>query len=203
MRVISATSTTDLRREVEEGRFLKDLFYRLNDFAVTVPPLRDRREDILLLSQYFLEPFATECKRPVPEISRPALRLLLAYDWPGNVRELLKVMRRASVLADDGEAIAPEHLPAELRVRESADAGSAADEDAWDGGDESEPAAGKLHDAVESFERRMIQATLEKFGWNKSRAAEELGLSRKGLRNKITRMALERGTGAARGPAPG
>src|SRR5262249_3213536 len=163
VRVISATSTTDLRREVEEGRFLKDLYYRLNDFAVMVPSLRERREDILLLSQYFLELFAAECHRPAPEISRAALRLLLEYDWPGNVRELQKVIRRAAVLVDDHEAIGVEHLPSEIR---GAVAGSARPEDRDgrddDGVDEDdddtspdssfEAADGKLHRAVELFE---------------------------------------------------
>lgn len=189
VRVISATSVTDLRKEVEEGRFLKDLYYRLNDFAVTVPALRERREDILLLSEHFLAQFARECRRPVPEISRAALRVLLEYDWPGNVRELQKVMRRAAVLADDDEPLGVEHLPGDLCRRERAEA-------------REDDLSGSLKDAVEMFERRLILATLERCHWNKSRAAEELGLSRKGLRNKIERMELVRSGARAPSPAP-
>lgn len=179
VRVICATSSRDLRQDVAQGNFIKDLYYRLNDISIVVPALRDRVEDIPLLAEYFLETFLTETQRDVRGISRAAMNRLLRYYWPGNVRELEKVVRRAAILCDDGESVSIEHLPEELTARVTEDPAPAVDQ-------------GNLHETVEETERRLVLKALEDHNWNKSRAALALGLSRKGLKNKITRYELER-----------
>ncbi|HEX7878528.1 MAG TPA: sigma 54-interacting transcriptional regulator [Candidatus Eisenbacteria bacterium] len=179
VRVICATSSKDLRHDVAQGAFIKDLYYRLNDISVVVPSLRDRVEDIPLLADYFLSTFTGETDRDVPGFTRAALNRLLRYNWPGNVRELEKVVRRAAILCDEGAPINVEHLPEDLL-------GTAVDEPAilTDGA--------SIHDTVEEMERRMVLKALEENNWNKSRAAVALGLSRKGLKNKIARYDLDR-----------
>ena len=179
VRVICATSSKDLRHDVAQGAFIKDLYYRLNDISVVVPSLRDRVEDIPLLAEYFLATFTADTLRDVPGFARATLSRLVRYNWPGNVRELEKVVRRAAILCDEGVPIGVEHLPDELL-------GAALDEPVLvaDGS--------SIHDNVEEMERRMVLKALEENNWNKSRAAVALGLSRKGLKNKITRYDLDR-----------
>jgi transcriptional regulator with GAF, ATPase, and Fis domain/Tfp pilus assembly protein PilF len=187
IRVVCATSSPDLSAEVASGVFLKDLYYRLNDVCVSVPPLRRRREDITLLAEYFLEVLKQEIGKEIAGISQIAMRKLVEYDWPGNVRELEKVMRRAATLADDGEMIGLDLLPS--RLLEATDEEVPAD-----------PSGGTLKEQLEEIERRIVLRALEHHGWNKSRAASSLGLSRKGLKNKIFRYRLDRRT--RRPPAP-
>ncbi len=179
VKIICATTSSDLRNDVEEGKFLKDLYYRLNDICISIPPLRERKEDIPLLTDYYLEKFSQEMKRNVKGLSKAAMAKLVDFDWPGNVRELEKAVKRAVILSDDGQVITPELLPPEVAASGSATAAAAETE---------------LKDAVGSFEKKTIVAALEKFSWNKSKAAEYLGLSRKGLKNKINRYGLDRRT---------
>jgi two-component system, NtrC family, response regulator HupR/HoxA len=178
VRVICATSAKDLLSAQEHGPFIKDLYYRLNDIIIRVPPLRERPEDIPLLAEYFLETLGTQTGRTCPGFSRAAMQRVVRYAWPGNVRELEKVVRRAAILADDGETIGIEHLPRELLAATERQNGN-----------------GRHHDdfkaTVEDTERRLVQDALTKHAWNKTRAAKELGLSRKGLKNKITRYGLK------------
>jgi len=112
-RVIAATNR-DLHLEIESGAFREDLFYRLNVVPIELPPLRERREDIALLTRHFLKRYAELERRPIPSIHPEALRLLEAHDWPGNVRELQNYIERALVLYDEPE-LRPEHLPPRLR----------------------------------------------------------------------------------------
>ncbi|MCX5801722.1 MAG: sigma 54-interacting transcriptional regulator [Candidatus Eisenbacteria bacterium] len=179
VKIICATTSIDLRRDVREGKFLEDLYYRLNDICISIPPLRERREDITLLCDHFLDVFSREMKREIKGISKAAMIRLMDYDWPGNVRELEKVIKRAVILADEGESITPELLPSDLMV-----------------GSEAPSASGdaELKDAVEGFEKRTIVSALDRFSWNKSKTALYLGLSRKGLKNKIRRYNLDRRT---------
>ena len=179
VKIICATTSPDMKKDVEEGKFLKDLYYRLNDIVIWIPPLRDRKGDVPLLCKYYLDKFNQETKRGVPGISKAAMAKLMSFDWPGNVRELEKTVKRAVILADEGQAITPELLPDEI-----ADAS----------GSYSESSDTELKDAVEVFEKRTIIVALEKFAWNKSKAADYLGLSRKGLKNKIKRYGLDRRT---------
>jgi two-component system response regulator HupR/HoxA len=178
VRVICATSSRDLLTDQEHGPFIKDLYYRLNDIIVRVPPLRDRPEDIPLLAEYFLETFNGQTSRQVPGFNRGAMQRLVRYSWAGNVRELEKVIRRAAILSEDGETIGVDLLPEE--VLSATDMGPVA----------SLSRDADLRSSVEDMERRMVLEALEKNAWNKTRAAQELGLSRKGLKNKITRYGL-------------
>jgi len=179
VKIICATTSHDLKKDVEEGKFLKDLYYRLNDIIIWIPPLRDRKGDVPLLCSYYLDKFNQEMKRNVTGISKTAMAKLMSFEWPGNVRELEKAVKRAVILADEGQTIGPELLPDEI----ASASGASSD------GPETE-----LKDAVEVFEKRTIIVALEKFAWNKSKAADYLGLSRKGLKNKITRYGLDRRT---------
>jgi transcriptional regulator with PAS, ATPase and Fis domain len=180
VRVLCATSSKDLRTEVQAGRFLKDLYYRLNDICISIPPLRERREDIPLLAEYFVTLYSEQMKKPVTGISRRLVRRLVEFDWPGNVRELEKVIKRAITLAEEGEMIDLHLLPPELvEATESA----ARAQEVREGG---------LRESVMAYERAAIIRALERFNWNKSRAAAYLGLSRKGLKNKIVRYGLDR-----------
>ena len=116
VRVVAATNR-DLSSAIKEGRFREDLFYRLNVIPITLPPLRERREDILVLAKYFLSRFAAETKRQVTEIAREAEEKLLVYDWPGNVRELANVIERAVVLGQGADIRAQRFTGAKRRQR--------------------------------------------------------------------------------------
>ncbi|MFH0778655.1 MAG: sigma 54-interacting transcriptional regulator, partial [Candidatus Eisenbacteria bacterium] len=177
VKIVCATTSQDLRKDVEEGRFLKDLYYRLNDICISIPPLRERKDDIPLLCDHFLRRYSQEMSKRLAGISKSTMMRLMDFDWPGNVRELEKAIKRAVILADEGETITAELLPQELLSATSASSS---------GGDL------ELRDAVEDFEKRTIVAALDRFSWNKSRAAAFLGLSRKGLKNKIRRYELDR-----------
>jgi DNA-binding NtrC family response regulator/tetratricopeptide (TPR) repeat protein len=177
VRVVCATSCPDLRQEVAAGRFLKDLFYRLNDIAVTLPALRERPDDIVLLAEWFAERSARKLGRTVAGLSPSFRAALVSHAWPGNVRELEKAVRRAVTLAEDGAVLGPELLP--TAVLESLDSNG-------------EPGDGTLRSKVEQYECGLILHTLDRLGWNKSRAAVDLGLSRRGLKGKIERYRLDR-----------
>lgn len=172
--VIVATNR-DLRQEVEAQRFRRDLYYRLTVLPVHLPPLRERRQDIPLLARHFVEKYRQLLRRPILGIRTDAEACLTAYDFPGNVRELENEIERAMLLCP----AEIDHIGVELlsdRVRET-------------------PALkavpGTLRAKVEELERRSIEETLRRHAGNKSRAADELGLSRLGLRQKIERYGLD------------
>ena len=176
VRVISATNK-DLRSEVEAGNFREDLLYRLNVITLTVPPLRERPDDIPILAQFFLE--RKSGAREVKKLSPGALRRLTAYDWPGNVRELEHVLE-GSVLLSTGETI-EEH---ELMLHRSASATSPGDDS---------PERSELGDeplSLEEVERRHIEEVLRKNNFSRAKSAEELGISKKTLYLKIKRYGL-------------
>ena len=176
VRVVCA-SKADLLTLCQEGRFLEDFFYRINDFPLTVPPLRRRKEDVALLFYHYLRKCSREAAKVLTDISDEAMNLLLAYHWPGNVRELEKLVKRAVILADDGETIGVQHLPPEVVH---------ADKDA-DGGLKR---IASLRDQIEELERREILGALERSAWNKSRAAIDLGISYPSLLSKIKRYRI-------------
>ncbi|MFQ5537233.1 MAG: sigma-54-dependent transcriptional regulator [Gemmatimonadota bacterium] len=175
IRVICATKK-DLGVRVEEGTFRQDLYYRINTVQIDIPPLRERREDILPLVEFFVR---RGCEgagvESPPVMSEEALKLLLAHPWPGNVRELQHAVDHALALCRTGE-IRPEHLPETLRMREHLPvvALNLA-------GREAVP----LHDALKSAERRLIEWALEQAGGNQVRAAEILSVPRTTLRSRI------------------
>jgi DNA-binding NtrC family response regulator len=176
VRVIAATNR-DPAEAVREGKLREDLFYRLNVFAIVLPPLRDRKADLPLLVQAFLVEFNARDGRAVTAASPESMRVLEAHDWPGNVRELRNVIERATILAE-GQFIEPRHLPAEL-VRKADQV--------------STPALSLAPGTtVEDAERRLIELTLEHTRDNRTRAAELLGISLKTLHNKLNRFKLRK-----------
>jgi two-component system, NtrC family, response regulator AtoC len=170
VRIISATHR-NLRERIKEGRFREDLYYRLNVLDIEIPPLRERRGDLPLLLQYFLNKF-TQPGKPTPSISPRAWAVLSQYAFPGNVREFAHAIEHAVVLAGGGE-IDVEHLPAGI-------AGAA------DGS--STPGSGSLRSlgsALKEFEREYLLRALAQAGGKKMKAAEILGISRKNLWEKL------------------
>src|SRR5882724_7529794 len=177
VRIIAATNI-DLRQAVREGRFREDLFYRLNVISIELPPLRQRKEDIPLLVDFFLKKYAEENERQVRRITPEALRPLIAYSWPGNVRELENVIERAVVLSS-GTEITPDLLPDHLVGRGTPVPVM-----------ESDPSA-SLFDIMEDCERRIIMDMLEKCGWNQTEAAERFHVPLSTLNQKIKRLSIE------------
>jgi DNA-binding NtrC family response regulator len=180
VRVIAATNV-DTTAAMREGKLRDDLFYRLNVFTIELPPLRDRKEDLGLLVQAFIDEFNARDRRQVTAVTPDAMRMLEAYEWPGNVRELRNVMERATILAR-GDLVEVQHLP---RFSPPATAAPAAAKAA-------EPTSSSVTIApgmtVDEAERRLIVATLDAAAGNKTRAAEMLGISLKTLHNKLNRM---------------
>jgi transcriptional regulator with GAF, ATPase, and Fis domain/tetratricopeptide (TPR) repeat protein len=179
-RVICATCV-DLRERIREGRFLEDLYYRLNDITVRVPALRDRREDIPMLAQHFLGHYARQMEKSLRGFAPDVLRCFLDHEWRGNVRELEKTVKRMVVLADDGDLLGRDLLPPELQEQPAAEAASAADRDGR-----------TLRTSVSQLERKLIAEALEKNRWNKAKVARELGLSYPTLLSRIRTLRIER-----------
>jgi len=173
VRVVAATNR-DLEAEVAGGRFREDLFYRLNVMRLTVPPLRDRLEDIPLLAQHFLEQFASRNRKTVKGFTPLAMDMLLKHDWPGNVRELENTMERAVILLT-GDHITEKQLPLTIVQKYSESRGQRTPA----------PPASNGSRSLEDIEKEAIIATLEATGQNKSEAARRLGISRKTLHNKM------------------
>lgn len=177
VRVLTATNR-DLRREASSGDFRDDLFYRLAVFPINVPPLRDRREDILFLAEHFLSRYGAREGKQHCRLSRAAEHLLLAYHWPGNVRELENEMQRALALAEAGEVIGPRLLSDRL---------TALLEPIRDGARPGET----LRDALGRVEAWLIRQRLEKNGGRRAQTARQLGVTREGLYKKMKRLGIE------------
>ena len=183
---IVAASNRDLRQEVKEGRFRQDLYFRLAVITVSIPPLRDRKEDILVLADHFLREFCTDLGRPSPSLSDAAASALLAHDWPGNVRELKNAMQHLALLCDDS-VIEPQSLPGWLLMEGPPGIAVRADSDPLD-----TPLSlkeSKRRTFVET-EKRQIAEALRIFDGNRTRAAEYLGISRRSLQLKIKHYGL-------------
>jgi len=192
VRVVAATNK-DLEEEVRAGRFRRDLYYRIATFVIEIPPLRQRSEDIEPLAQAVLKDAMAALGKTVQGFTHEALDCLQAYHWPGNVRELQNEVKRMLVLARQ------DYLGAELispRILHAAPEELQAEIDLLTGID------GSLKHRVEQLEARILKETLVRHRWNKTRAAEELGLSRVGLRNKLERYGLEQRDGIARNGSP-
>ncbi len=166
---VIAISNLDLKKAVSSGTFREDLYYRINVIPLTMPPLRDRKEDIPLLADYFLEKYSTLNRRKTPQISKAAMDLLLQHVWKGNVRELENTIERA-LLIGNGETIAPEHLfLGKLENIGPRPAGSDL----------------TVGTTVREMEKKLIVKTLQEVNENRTRAAEILGISIRTLRNKL------------------
>lgn len=179
VRVVAATNR-DLKSMVEAGTFRQDLYFRLAVIGINVPPLRDRKEDILLLAEHFLTKSAKDKSMETRQLAKRTMEKLLDYQWPGNIRELENEMERVTVLAGTELRIAPEMLSP--RIREAVDKPKV----------QGSRLSGKLKDALEELEREMIREGLRRTGWNKSRLAKELGISRAGLIMKVEKYGLDK-----------
>jgi two-component system response regulator AtoC len=178
VRVISATSR-DLEQDVLKGRFREDLYFRLNVFALTLPPLRERPEDIPLLVEHFTDRYGEQFGKSGVRCSQQAMKLLLDYQWPGNVRELENVIERGLIMSEGGE-LGPDALPDKVK------------------GGSRETFTGvipvgclSLKQAEELLERDFIRRALEKTGGNRTRAARLLEISHRSLLYKIKEYGLE------------
>lgn len=179
VRIIAATNRP-LEDLVADGKFRKDLFYRLNGFGLTIPPLRERPEDISALAEFFLEKYSGVVGRRVLGFTSEVLEILARYRFPGNVRELENEVQRMVAIADQGGYVSERHLSpelAKLRFSEALPQGL-------------EINGSSLKEMVESLEAKIVESTLRKMNWNQTQAAQELGLSRVGLANKIKRYNL-------------
>ena len=186
VRIIAATNR-DLKREVKEGSFREDLYYRLHVIQIDMPPLRERMEDVPLLAEHLLIRIKENVNKSVGELTVGAIRSLTSYNWPGNVRELENEIRRAVALAEEEGDITPDlfsesighavsgvfveyHLPMQADARPQV--------------------GGRLQDRMQEYEKRLIMDALEKYEGNIKRTAEELGLVRASLYRKMNRLGL-------------
>ena len=170
VRVI-ATTNRDIKKRIKENQFREDLYYRLNVIPIKLIPLRERKEDLLLLAEHFLETHCREMQKTVPVIDETTLTLLKKYHWPGNVRELGNIMERAALMCNEDRL-----LPAHLFFEEDSDI---------DGEPGSKPLS-NFRGTIYEMEKELIIQTLEEVNGNKTRAAESLGISIRTLRNKLT-----------------
>jgi two-component system response regulator AtoC len=188
-RIISATNK-DVEALVKEGKFREDLYYRLNVFRITLPPLRDRREDIPPLAEFLLDKLCTRMGRPGRSIGPGAMERLVSYNFPGNVRELENILERALIFCE-GSVIensdidihetlgtADAKIPGEVHSETPAVPAQA------------EPRP-PVSESLESIEKKAILAALERCGGNRTRAAEELGITRKTILNKLKMYGVE------------
>jgi Nif-specific regulatory protein len=173
VRLVAATNT-DMERAIAAGTFRQDLYYRLNVFSIFVPPLRERKSDLVMLVDHFLERFSREHRRPVKRISTPAIDMLMAYHWPGNVRELENALERA-VLASDGQVVHAHHLPPSLQTAEATGTSSCA----------------SLSAAVDAYEKDLILDALKTARGNQARAARLLSTTERILSYKVRRHRID------------
>jgi Nif-specific regulatory protein len=173
VRIVAATNR-DLEEMVRDGAFRADLFYRLNVFPIHVPPLRDRKGDIVLLSDYFLKKYAEKNGKTIKRISTPAIDLLMSYHWPGNVRELENCIERAVILSDD-QVIHAFHLPPSLQSSVST----------------STEVKTTLESAVNNIEYEMIVEALKEHKGNMSKAAKQLGLTERVMNLRVKKFNID------------
>ncbi|MBL9043222.1 MAG: sigma 54-interacting transcriptional regulator [Myxococcales bacterium] len=176
VRILCATNRS-LEKEVAEGRFRQDLYYRLKVYPIRLPALRERREDIGLLAEHFLGKYSSEMKKPVPGFTSEALAQLLAYNWPGNVRELENEVHRLVIQVEPEAFITPDLLAPRMRQAEGLM-------------DRIAPQKGQLKDMMEEVERFLLIQALKDHGGNKTRTAETLGITREGLHKKLAKFGL-------------
>ena len=174
-RIVAATNK-NLEEAMERGEFREDLYYRLNVFPIYLPPLRERKTDIILLAEYFLEKFSQEHGKRIKCFSKTALDCLMQYNWPGNVRELQNYIERATIICDE-DVLRIHHLPASLQIL---------GEDADPGGRRK-----SFADAVASFEKELIMEALTETGGNQTKAARLLNSSLRIINYKIKKYGID------------
>lgn len=180
---IIAASNRPLEQLVAKGEFRRDLYYRLKGFEFVVPPLRDRVEDVAVLAEFFASKHCESTGRKILGLSASLVEKLGHYEFPGNIRELENEIRRLVVLTADGEYLTTRHLSPGLMM--------AVRRPENDRRGMFQPEGVTLKDQVESLERHLVEKTLQRHRWNQSKAADDLGLSRVGLANKIRRYGLD------------
>jgi Nif-specific regulatory protein len=173
VRLIAATNK-DMEVAIAEGSFREDLYYRLNVFTIFVPPLRDRKADLLLLADHFLEKFSREHGKSIKRISTPAIDMLVSYHWPGNVREMENALERA-VLMCEGQVVHAHHLPPSLQTAEASGTVTRV----------------SLADAVVAYEKDLIQDALKTTRGNRAKAARLLDATERILNYKIRKYAVD------------
>jgi Nif-specific regulatory protein len=173
VRLIVATNK-DLEKAIASGTFREDLYYRLNVFAIFVPPLRERKSDVLLLAEHFLEKYSSRHGKNIKRISTPAIDMLMSYHWPGNVRELENTIER-SVLVCDGNVIHGHHLPPTLQTAEASGTVMTL----------------SFKEAVDAYERDLIQDTLKTTRGSRSKAANLLRTTNRVINYKIRKLNID------------
>jgi Nif-specific regulatory protein len=173
LRLVAATNK-DLEKAIAAGDFREDLYYRLNVFTIFLPPLRERKPDVLLLANHFLEKFSREHGKHVKRISTPAIDMLMAYHWPGNVRELENVIERAVVVCD-ARVIHAHHLPPTLQTAEAS--GTAVN--------------ATLQDLLETYERDILQDALKSARGNRAKAARLVGTSERIFNYRVKQYGID------------
>jgi Nif-specific regulatory protein len=173
VRLIAATNS-NMEQAIAQGSFREDLFYRLNVFAIFIPPLRERKPDVLLLADHFLERFASEHGKDIRRISTPAIDMLTAYHWPGNARELQNVIERA-VLVCDGHVVHAHHLPPTLQTAEASGTVMSL----------------SLTDAVDAYEKDLIQDALKSARGNRAKAARLVRTTDRIFNYKVRRLGID------------
>ncbi len=173
VRLIAATNK-DMEKAIAAGTFREDLFYRLNVFTIFVPPLRERKADMLLLADHFLEKFSREHGKIIKRISTPAIDMLMSYHWPGNVRELENALERA-VLMCDGQVVHAHHLPPSLQTAEASGTIMRV----------------SLHDAVVAYEKDLLQDALKSTRGNRAKAARLLNTTERVLNYKVRNYGVD------------
>ena len=173
VRLIAATNK-DLEKAIAESTFREDLYYRLNVFSIFVPPLRERKPDVVALTDFFLEKYTKEHSKNIKRISTPAIDMLMSYHWPGNVRELENAIERA-VLVSDGNVIHAHHLPPTLQTAEETGTISSL----------------SLEETVSSYEKDLIQDALKTTRGNRRKAARLLGATERVMNYKVKKYAVD------------
>jgi Nif-specific regulatory protein len=174
VRILTATSR-NLEEMIEQDKFRADLYYRLNVFPIYAPPLRERKSDLLLLADFFVEKYSKLNGKSVRRISTAAIDLLMSYHWPGNVRELENCIER-SVLLAPGKAIEAHHLPPTLQKKDAT---------------EKSTTGGTLDGAVSALEYEMIVAELKGCDGNMAAAARKLGLTERQMGLRVKRLGID------------
>ncbi|MBF0364418.1 MAG: sigma 54-interacting transcriptional regulator, partial [Oligoflexia bacterium] len=182
VRIMAATNK-DLKQMISRGEFREDLYYRINVINVHLPSLRERKEDISILFEHFLEKKCAEMGAQTKSVSKKCLEKILDYPWPGNVRELENEIERIVVLAGDSKNITPDMLSSKITDFGSTPSAAAA---------RGVRITGTLKEAMEELEELMIREGLRRCNYNKSKLAKELGISRAGLIMKVDKYALDK-----------
>jgi len=173
IRLIAATNK-DLEKAIAAGEFREDLYYRLNVFSIFVPALRERKPDVLLLADYFLEKFSREHGKSVKRISTPAIDMLTSYHWPGNVREVANVMERAVVVCDS-QVVHAHHLPPTLQTAEASGTVQTS----------------TLRDSMEAFEKDALLDSLKSARGNRAKAARLLGTTERIFNYRVRKYGID------------